>query len=106
MKVESFEPLKDLPRTEEAAEQFRSSIQQAYEKATKDIVKIVETLDAEYAFETLFSSHLLQLGEGYKETEHGSFPVLIELGAFYLYPRFGLGGNRDGSQIQKLIDSL
>jgi SEC-C motif len=106
MKVESFEPLKNLPRTEEAAEQFRAGIQQAYEKATKDVVKIAETLDAEYAFEVLFSSHLVQLGGGYKEAKHGSFPVLIELGAFYLYPLFGLGGNRDGSQVQKLIDSL
>ena len=58
MAVESFEPLKDFPRNEKAAEQFRSGIQEAYNKATQDLLQIVETLDAEYAFQALFSSHL------------------------------------------------
>jgi hypothetical protein len=106
MAVESFEPFRDLPRDEQFAAKVRSEMQKEHAEALKLVEKLVNELDAEYAFECLVTSKLSQVGGGYEELEHGSFPALVELGAFYLTPRFGLGGSRDAGRIQALIDAL
>jgi len=106
MAVESFEPFKDFPRDEKLAEQFRSGMRQEYAAALETVEELAKKLDAEYAFECVVTYHLSKITGGYEEIEHGAFPALIELAAFYLSPRFGLGGERDPGQIQALIDSL
>jgi hypothetical protein len=106
MAVESFEPFKDFPRDEKLAEQFRSGMRQEYAAALETVEELAKKLDAEYAFECVVTYQLSKITGGYEEIEHGAFPALIELAAFYLSPRFGLGGERDPGQIQALIDSL
>jgi SEC-C motif len=106
MAVESFEPFKDFPRDEQFAEKIRSEMRRDYGEAVRVVEKLANEVDAEYAFECLVTSKLSQVAGGYEELEHGGFPALVELGAFYLTPRFGLGGNRDAGQIQALIDAL
>jgi len=106
MAVESCEPFKDFPRDEKFAEKIRSEMRNAYAEALKAVDKLAGELDAEYAFECLVTSSLSRVAGGYEELEHGSFPALVELAAFYLMPRFGLGGDRDPGKIQKIIDAL
>lgn len=106
MAVESFEPFRDLPRDEQFAAKVRSEMQKEHAEAVKLVEKLVNELDAEYAFECLVTSKLSQVGGGYEELEHGNFPALVELGAFFLTPRFGVGGSRDAGRIQALIDAL
>jgi len=100
------EPFKDFPRDEKFAEKIRSEMRNDYDEALKTVEKPAGELDAEYAFECLVTSSLSQIAGGYEELEHGSFPALVELAAFYLMPRFGLGGDRDPGQIQAMIDAL
>jgi SEC-C motif len=106
MAAESFEPFKDLPRDEKFAEKIRSEMRTDYSEALKAVEKLAAEVDAEYAFECLVTSSLSQIAGGYEELEHGSFPALVELAAFYLVPRFGLGGDRDAGRIQAIIDAL
>lgn len=67
---------------------------------------LVATVDAEYAFQALVTSHIFRLSKGYREAEHGPIPGLVELAAFHLYPRFGQGGSHDAGQIQAIINAL
>jgi hypothetical protein len=106
MAVENFEPFRDLPRDEQFAAKVRFEMQKEHAEAVKLVERLANELDAEYAFECLVTSKLSQVGGGYEELEHGNFPALVELGAFYLTPRFGVGGSRDAGRIQALIDAL
>jgi hypothetical protein len=106
MAVESFDPLKGFPRDRKSAEDFRAAMLQMHAEAEAEVRRLTEEVDAEYAFETFVVHELSKTIREYRETEHGSFPALIELAAFHLYPRFAAGGTRDGGAIQSLIDAL
>lgn len=67
---------------------------------------IAPTVDAEFAFQALVTTHILTMGDGFKEAEHGDIPALAELAAFHLYPHFGRSTDRDGGKVQALIDLL
>ncbi len=83
-----------------------AKIIEGQEELVRKTDALIATVDAEYAFQALVTSHLFRLGKGYTEAEHGPIPALVELAAFHLYPRFGQGGTRDPGQIQAIIDAL
>ncbi len=60
-------------------------------------------LDADYAF-----GYLMQMVRVGNQTtfDHDTLPALVEFAAYYLYPRFGLGGTRDGNEIEKFLTAL
>jgi hypothetical protein len=106
MAVKSFDPFAGLPRDRKSADKFRAAMLQAHAEAESDVARLTQQVDAEYAFESLVVYELSQIAGGYRETQHGGFPALIELAAFHLYPRFGAGGTRDGAVLQAWIDAL
>jgi len=87
-------------------EGMREHFAQWHEQVVAKIQALVDILDAEYVFQALTTYHLSRLSGGYREEEHGDIPALIELGAFHLYPRFGLGGSREPEKIQATLDAL
>ena len=70
---------------------------------TKDLIELV---DAEYVFQSIVAEKLSEAVGGYKESEHGANPALVELAAFYLYPCFGRSQNRSSKEVQAVIDAI
>ncbi len=86
---------------------FRNAIHEDHATRVKKIEELAASVDAEFAFQALATYKISALTrEGYKETEHGLIPALLELAAFYLYPHFGHSDNRDPGRIQAIIDAL
>lgn len=82
---------------------LQQDILSQHSKLKETIENLSEHLDSEYAFQSLAISLLFTDHEDSRENLNAS---LIELAAYYLYPRFGQDGSRDPDEIQRFITAL
>lgn len=74
-----------------------------HSKLKNTLEYLIEDLDSEYAFQSLAVSLLFT---DHAETRKNLNASLIELAAYYLYPRFGQDGSRDPDKTQQFISLL
>ena len=87
-------------------EDISAHIAKGHQELVEKVEVIAASVDAEFAFQALVTSLIGQLTKDYREAQSGTIPVLVELAAFHLYPRFGQGGTREPGHIQAIIDAL
>lgn len=95
-----------LPENLSSPESVKAGLDATAAELVAKIAAIAATMDAEFAFQALVTTRLMEMSGGFKEAEHGDIPALAELAAFHLYPHFGCSTDRDGGKVQALIDLL
>lgn len=80
---------------------LREKLEAEYKQREEALARLIAPLDADYAF-----AYLMQQARIDDSTDHDSLPALVELAAFHLYPRFGLGGSRESAGIEKFVAIL
>lgn len=78
----------------------------SHDAMLQKVAAAADVVDAEFAFQSLVTSSLLRMNKGFRESEHGDIPALVELAAFHLYPRFGQKSDRDPAKVQAVIEAL
>lgn len=98
--------LGQIIRMSQRYQEYKDRVSSGYFALLAEVNSVVALVDAEYAFQALFSSQFISVLKGYRESVHGAIPALLELAAFHLYPHFGKSDSRDPDSIQRTIDLL
>lgn len=85
--------------TEEKHNNLLEEIRESLQKQLFDSISVIEnlakTLDATRLFIAVFANMCFGPAESMTEITHGTVPVKMELLSYYVYPFFGLSGNKD-----------
>jgi hypothetical protein len=83
-----------------------ASFSDHYTKSSADFEALVSPVDAEFVFQTIVTQFLLARSTVDEAGSSQRTPAHVELAAYFLYPRFGIGGKRDPELIQRIFDGL
>jgi hypothetical protein len=94
------------PELRENAADIAASMVRKYEELSDATLAAINKVDAEYLFRVLIRTSMVRPVDAKPEATDDSVPSLIELGAFLLYPRFGLEGARDHELVEAALAAL
>src|SRR5581483_10269006 len=87
-------------------ERIAASLDFEHKKLTEQFELLISSIDAEYVFQTVVANFLLAHNSVQDHQSSIQTPAFVELAAYYLFPRFGIGGSREPKLIQDFFDML